>query len=118
MPMPFLPRSSNKAKREYIERVNRRVRRPPEEGGRSPELWRGARRRRGADHRVAVGGHALPIHDVVLLLQRFLGKRCATRAADDSEGASRRRANGGPFAGVACGCADPGTKPRAERGTQ
>jgi hypothetical protein len=65
-----------------------------------------------------VGGHALSIQDVVLLLQRLVRKRCATRAADDAEGAARGRANGGPFAGVACGRADPGTKPRSERCTQ
>jgi hypothetical protein len=57
-----------------------------------------------------------------------LRKRCATRIADDAEGAARGRANRGPFAGVACGradrgpfagvaCgrADPSTKPGSER---
>ena len=78
----------------------------------------GAGGRGEALHRVAVGGHALPIHDVVLLLQRLLRKRCATRAADDAEGAARGRANRRPFAGVACSRADTGTKPRSERCTQ
>src|SRR5207249_9257323 len=45
----------------------------------------------------------------------LLRKRCATRVADDAEGAARGRADGNPFASVACGRADPGTKPRAER---
>jgi len=65
-----------------------------------------------------VGGHALPVHDVVLLLQRLLRIRCAIRVADDAESAARRRANGRPFAGIACGRADPGTQPRSERCTQ
>jgi hypothetical protein len=53
-----------------------------------------------------------------LLLQRLLRKRGATRVADDAESTARGRANCGPFAGVACGCADPGTKPGSERCTQ
>jgi hypothetical protein len=40
-----------------------------------------------------VGGHALPVHDVVLLLQRLLRIRCAIRAADNPEGGARGRAN-------------------------
>jgi hypothetical protein len=65
-----------------------------------------------------VGGHALPIHDVVLLLQRLRRKRGAIRVADDAESAARGRANRGPFASVTYGRADPGTKPRSKRGTQ
>jgi len=67
---------------------------------------------------VAAGGHALPIHDVVLLLQRLLRIRCASRVADDAEGTARGRANRRPSAGVACGRADPGTKPGSDCCTQ
>ena len=65
-----------------------------------------------------MGGHALPIHDVVLLLQRLLRIRGAIRVADDAEGTARCRANGRAFAGIACGRADPGTQARSERCTQ
>jgi len=64
-------------------------------------IGRGARRRGEAGRRVAAGGHALPIHDVVLLLQRLLRIRCASRVADDAEGTARGRA-------------DPGTKPGSD----
>jgi transposase-like protein len=37
------------------------------------------------------------------------------RRPDDPESAAEGRANRRPFAGVACGRADPGTQPRAER---
>jgi hypothetical protein len=81
-------------------------------------IGRSARRWGDVGHRVAVGGHALPIHDVVLRLQRLLRIRCANRVANDAEGAARGRANRNPFAGVACGRADPGTKRRSERCAQ
>ena len=84
-------------------------------------IFRNRARRLGrgeAGDRVPVGGHALPVHDVVLLLQRLLRIRRAIRVVDDPEGAARGRANRRPFAGVACGRADPGTQPRSERSTQ
>jgi hypothetical protein len=65
-----------------------------------------------------VGDHALRIRDVVLLLQQLLLRRCGTHVAHDAEGAAGGRANRGPSAGVACGRADPGTKPGSERCTQ
>jgi hypothetical protein len=64
-----------------------------------------------------MGGHALPVHGIVLLLQRLVRIRCAIRVADDPEGAARGGANRRAFAGVACGRADPGTQPRSERCT-
>ena len=78
----------------------------------------GAGGRREAGHRVALGLHALPIHDVVLLLQRSWAKGAPPALPMMPRAPPEAAPIAAPFAGVACSRADTGTKPRSERCTQ